>query len=236
MELLKVNINKAGYYRNNDVINNVTLSVKAGELVGLIGPNGAGKSTTLKAIMGLVPVFNGCIEFARNAKKYSYIPEQPVIYEGLTLWEHLELAAAVYAMDQREFLLKAEDLLKLFHLTEFKHHLPTTFSKGMQQKTMLILGFLIGPLVYVVDESFVGLDPMGIKDFLLLLEIARSHGAGVLLSTHMLDTAEKICNSFLLMNEGTVVARGNLEEIRELCGLSQGSLFDCFLKLLERHS
>lgn len=233
MELLKVNINKAGYSKNNDVIKNVVLSVKAGELVGLIGPNGAGKSTTIKSIMGLLPVLDGQVEFAGNGRTYSYIPEQPVIYEGLTLWEHLDLAAAAYEMDQNEFKTRAEELLKLFHLTEFKHDLPTAFSKGMQQKVMLILGFLIKPLVYVIDEPFVGLDPMGIKDLLSLIDLARARGAGVLMSTHMLDTAEKICSSFMLMNSGTIVAQGNLDEIREQSHLPEGSLFDCFVKLME---
>ncbi|HVJ49435.1 ABC transporter ATP-binding protein [Desulfitobacterium sp.] len=210
MELLRVNINKAGYSRDKDAIKNVALSVKSGELVGLIGPNGAGKSTTIKAIMGLLPVLDGQVEFAGNGRRYSYVPEQPVLYEGLTLWEHLELAAAVYEIGQHEFVTRAEDLLKLFCLTEFKHHLPSTFSKGMQQKVMLILGFLIEPLVYVIDEPFVGLDPLGIKDFLNLINLARANGAGVLMTTHMLDTAEKICSSFALMNGGTVVDRGNL--------------------------
>ncbi|WP_407305603.1 ABC transporter ATP-binding protein [Desulfosporosinus sp. SB140] len=233
MELLKVTINHAGYSGNTDVIKKVDLSVKSGELIGLIGPNGAGKSTTIKAIMGLLPVMDGKVEFAGEGRNYSYIPEQPVLYERLTLWEHLELAAAVYEMERNVFLSRAEDLLKLFHLSEVKHHLPGTFSKGMQQKVMLILGFLLEPAVYVVDEPFLGLDPRGTKDFLSHLNQARVKGAGVLMSTHVLDTAEKICDSFVLMNAGTVVAAGNLMEIRKQCQLPEGSLFECFDQLLE---
>ena len=233
MELLTVNINHAGYPGNPDVIKNVILSVKPGELVGLIGPNGAGKSTTIKAIMGLLSVMEGKVEFAGENKNYAYIPEQPVLYEGLTLWEHLELAAAAYEIERNEFVPRAEELLKIFRLTEDKHHLPGTFSKGMQQKVMLILGFLLEPSVYVVDEPFMGLDPKGTKDFLAHLNEARAKGAGVLMCTHILDTAEKICSSFVLMNAGTVVARGTIMEIREQCQLPQGSLLDCFDKLLE---
>ena len=178
MELLTVNINHAGYPGNPDVIKNVILSVKPGELVGLIGPNGAGKSTTIKAIMGLLSVMEGKVEFAGENKNYAYIPEQPVLYEGLTLWEHLELAAAAYEIERNEFVPRAEELLKIFRLTEDKHHLPGTFSKGMQQKVMLILGFLLEPSVYVVDEPFMGLDPKGTKDFLAHLNEARAKGAG----------------------------------------------------------
>ena len=233
MELLNVNINHAGYSGNKDIIKNVALSVKSGELVGLLGPNGAGKSTTIKAIMRLLPVMEGNVEFAGESKNYAYIPEQPVLYEGLTLWEHLELAAAAYEIERNEFVPKAEELLKLFCLTEVKHHLPDTFSKGMQQKVMLILGFLLEPSVYVVDEPFMGLDYRGTKDFLAHLNQARAKGAGVLMCTHILGTAEKICSSFVLMNAGTVVARGNFMEIREQCQLPEGSLAECFDKLLE---
>lgn len=233
MELLKVDINHAGYSDNKDVIKNVVLSLKSGELVGLIGPNGAGKSTTIKAIMGLLPVMDGKVEFAGESKNYTYIPEQPVLYEGLTLWEHLELAASAYEIERKVFVPRAEELLKLFRLAEVKHHLPGTFSKGMQQKVMLVVGFLLDPSVFVVDEPFMGLDPRGTKDFLAYLNQARAEGAGVLMCTHILDTAERICSSFVLMNAGTVVARGDLKEIREQCQLTNGSLLDCFDKLLE---
>lgn len=233
MELLSVTINHAGYSDKSDVIKKVDLSVKSGELVGLIGPNGAGKSTTIKAIMGLLPVMDGQVKFAGESKNYSYIPEQPVLYERLTLWEHLELAAAACEIEREVFLARAEGLLKLFHLTEVKHQLPGTFSKGMQQKVMLILGFLFEPAVYVVDEPFLGLDPRGTKDFLAHLNKARAKGAGVLMSTHVLDTAEKICDSFVLMNAGTVVAAGDLDEIRRQSQLPEGSLFECFDHILE---
>lgn len=237
MELLNVTIDHAGYSgKKADVIKNVTLSVKSGELVGLIGPNGAGKSTTIKGILGLLPVMSGKVEISGENRNYAYIPEQPVLYEGLTLWEHLELAAAAYEIDREVFVPKAEELLKLFRLTEVKHHLPDTFSKGMQQKVMLILGFLLEPAVYVVDEPFMGLDPRGTKDFLALLDQARAQGAGVLMCTHILDTAEKICSSFVLMNAGTVLTRGTLLEIRQQCQLPEGSLFDCFDKLVESTS
>ena len=237
MELLNVTIDHAGYSaKKSDVIKKVTLSVKSGELVGLIGPNGAGKSTTIKGILGLLPVMVGKVEIAGNNKNYAYIPEQPVLYEGLTLWEHLELAAAAYDMDRDVFVPKAEELLELFRLAEVKHHLPGTFSKGMQQKVMLILGFLLEPAVYVVDEPFMGLDPRGTKDFLALLGQARAQGAGVLMCTHILDTAEKICSSFVLMNAGTVLTHGTLLEIREQCQLPDGSLFDCFDQLVESTS
>jgi ABC-2 type transport system ATP-binding protein len=156
------------------------------------------------------------------------------LYEGLTLWEHLEFASSVYEIDRLKFLNITEELLKLFRLAHVRHNFPTTFSKGMQQKVMLILGFLLRPSLYVIDEPFIGLDPIGIRDFLSLIQQARDEGAGVLMSTHSLDTAEKICSSFVLINEGTVLAKGNLQEIREQSQQINGSLFACFHKLLEK--
>ncbi|KJR45097.1 ABC transporter, ATP-binding protein [Desulfosporosinus sp. I2] len=234
MDIVKVNIKSAGYTANKPIIKNVALNVGSGELIGLIGPNGAGKSTIIKAIMGLLPEHDSKVEFGGSYKNYSYIPEQPVLYEGLTLWEHLEFAASVYEIDRLEFLNETEGLLKLFRLTHVRHNMPTTFSKGMQQKVMLILGFLLRPSLYIIDEPFIGLDPIGIKDFLSLIQQAKNQGAGVLMSTHSLDTAEKICTSFVLINDGAILAKGNLQEIREQSQLINGSLFDCFIELLEK--
>jgi len=232
MELLKVDIRHAGYSKNNSVIGDISFSLCQGDLVGLIGPNGAGKSTAIKAILQLLPYMEGEILFCGERRKYAYITEQPVFYEELSLWEHLELAAAAYALPGDKFVQKAEELLTLFHLQKVKHNLPVSFSKGMQQKVMLILGFLIDPDVFIVDEPFVGLDPRATKDFLALLDLARKQGAGVLMSTHVLDTAERICNSFVLLADGKSVSQGSLEQIRLECGLPGASLFDCFDHLL----
>ncbi|WP_010272761.1 ABC transporter ATP-binding protein [Paenibacillus senegalensis] len=227
--LLKVQIEEAGYEGKRGVIRDVAFQLEAGEWVGLIGPNGAGKSTTIKAILGQLKDMKGTLS---RQGTYSYIPEHPILYERLTLWEHLELAASAWKIEDAQFIKRANELLDIFRMQAVKHHLPSSFSKGMQQKVMLILAFLQKPDVFIVDEPFIGLDPRAIKDFLELLEDARQQGAGVLMSTHVLDTAERICDQFLLMNEGRLVASGNLQAIREQCGLTQGSLFECFNSLL----
>lgn len=114
--------------------------------------------------------------------------------------------------------------------------MPANFSKGMQQKVMLVIGFLIKPDVYIVDEPFMGLDPRAIKEFLQLLEKERERGAGILVSTHQLDVAERICRSLLLISDGHIAANGTLAEIQSQCDLPCGSLFDCFNKILEEKS
>ncbi|WP_369345603.1 AAA family ATPase [Caldalkalibacillus mannanilyticus] len=129
--------------------------------------------------------------------------------------------------------MRAEQLLERFKLREEKHHLPPSFSKGMQQKLMIILAFLIQPDLYIVDEPFVGLDPTATKVFLELLSQERQRGAGILMSTHVLDTAEKICERFVLLNGGRIIAQGNLAEIQKQCGLESSSLLECFNHLVE---
>lgn len=226
--LLTVNIEEAGYDGNHSTIEQIGFTVKSGQLTGLIGPNGAGKSTTIKAILGLLTKVRGSINFTKSGTNYAYIPEQPVYYETLTLWEHLSLASAVYGMDESVLEREGNALLERFRMTEVKHHLPDGFSKGMRQKMMLMIGFLIRPDIYIVDEPFVGLDPRATNDFLVLLEEERQRGAGVLMCTHVLDTAERICDDFVLLADGRMVVRGKLDDVRSLASLPEGTLFDCF--------
>ena len=231
--MLQVDIEYAGYSEKEMVIQDISFSIQPGELIGLIGPNGAGKSTTIKTIIGMMKHWKGNLDFGKDSARssYSYIPEQPILYDELTLWEHLELAAAAYGMDRASFEKEAHHLLDKFRLQEAKHLLTTGFSKGMQQKTMLMLCFLIKPDLYIVDEPFIGLDPRAIQTFLHFLEEERRRGAGVLMSTHVLDTAERICDSFILIDQGRIVAKGTLGQIRTQCGLPEATLFECFNQL-----
>ncbi|WP_331710005.1 ABC transporter ATP-binding protein [Paenibacillus swuensis] len=229
-------IRNAGYAYNQHIIHDIEFSVKPGELVGLIGVNGAGKSTTIRAILGLLEYSDADIRFGSKdsaGAKYSYIPEQPILYDGLTLWEHLELAAAAYGLEESRFHQQAEALLIRFRLNDARHHLPQSFSKGMQQKLMLIISMLIQPDYYIIDEPFIGLDPFATRDFLEFLIGERSRGAGILMSTHVLDTAEKICDSFLVIHQGKLTAQGDLRKLRRLSGVTANeSLFECFLQMV----
>lgn len=230
--VLRIAIAEAGYEEDKPIIRDIQLQVKPGELVGLIGPNGAGKSTTVKTILGLLSHMKGQVELGGKHKRYAYVPEQPVYYEYFTLWEHLRLAASAFGLSEDEFEDKAAALLDRFRLTEQKHQYPAHFSKGMQQKLMLIIAFLLEPDIYIVDEPFVGLDPRATSDFLELLMSELSRGAGVLMSTHVLDTAEKICQGFVLINGGAVVAQGTLQQVRVDAGCAEdASLSECFLAL-----
>lgn len=232
MSLLSVSIEQAGYAEKKQCIENIVFTVEPGELIGLIGSNGAGKSTTIKAILGLLEHINGDIMFEAGAN-YSYIPERPIFYNELTLWEHLDFIAAVEGLDDQVYKKYAEQLLDLYKLTEVAHHFPSTYSKGMQQKAMLILSLIIRPSIYLIDEPFVGLDPDAMKWFLKSIQSERERGAGMIMSTHVLDTAERVCDRFLLVHKGKLAAQGTLAEIQEQCRRPNGSLYDCFHAIAE---
>lgn len=229
-KLIEIKIDKAGYADKPNAIHTIHFTLAQGELVGLIGANGAGKSTTIKAIIGSLPKFKGEILFDEE-EHYAYVPEQPVFYESLTLWEHIEFAAAAFELVQWEE--RADQLLTRFRLSDVRHHFPSGFSKGMRQKVMLVLAFLTQPAFYIIDEPFIGLDPHAMKELTNLLVAEKRRGAAILMSTHVLDTAEKLCDRFLLIADGTLVENGTLADLRVKSGLASGSLLDCFDRLWE---
>lgn len=232
MPLLNVKIKEAGYEREHPIIHNIQFNVQEGELIGLIGPNGAGKSTTIKTILGLLENIKGDVLF-KLGTKYSYIPERPIFYDELTLWEHLDFIASVEGMEDQIYKQQAKELLEKYTLADHAHEFPGKYSKGMQQKAMLILSMITNPDVYIIDEPFIGLDPNAMKLFLESIQAERKRGAGILMSTHVLDTAEKVCDRFLIIHKGQLHAVGTLDEIREQCNLPNGSLYDCFHLIAE---
>ncbi len=235
LNLLTVNLKRAGYDDDMKVIENIAITVSAGEMVGLIGPNGAGKSTTIKTLLGMNPYFEGEVTLPAN-KSYAYIPEKPVFYYDMTLWEHIDLMASLLELKEEEWKGSVRQLLELFDLEKVIHESPATFSKGMQQKSMLVFALMARPALYVVDEPFIGLDPIATKKLLHLFAEEQKRGAGILMCTHVLDTAEKICDRFILLTDGKVKASGTLQAIQESCGQPGASLLDCFYTLSTRDS
>ena len=230
-----------GYAEETPVIHNINFDVRAQEIVGLIGMNGAGKSTILKTILGLLPPHEGKVRVdgvtleedpAAFRSKIAYIPETPKLYEELTLWEHMRLTAMVYKIDEQTFRARAERLLGIFRMSEQVDAFPGTFSKGMQQKVMILCAFLVEPALFIVDEPFVGLDPLAIQSLLELLTEMREQGASVLISTHILATAERYCDRFVLINRGRVALHGTLDDMREQAGMPGALLDEMFVKVV----
>jgi ABC-2 type transport system ATP-binding protein len=229
-----------GGYTHKNVLHGISFEVKPREIVGLIGLNGAGKSTTIKHIIGLMQPKKGQVSI--NGKTYretkdtyrtqfTYIPEMPVLYDELTLEEHLRLTAMAYNLTKEQYESRVKPLLKEFRLEKKMKGFPIHFSKGMRQKVMIMSAFLVEPSLYIVDEPFVGLDPLGIQSYLQWMNEMRENGAGVLMSTHILATAERYCDRFVILHDGKIRAQGTLVELQREFNKPNATLDDLYIEL-----
>ncbi|CUY01316.1 ABC transporter ATP-binding protein [Staphylococcus epidermidis] len=234
-----------GGYGKKPVIKDLNFELEKGEIVGLIGLNGAGKSTTIKHMLGLINPMEGKLSISNikinedienYRRKLSYIPESPVIYDELTLEEHIEMTAMAYQLSREEAMRRAKPLLKVFRLENELKVFPSHFSKGMKQKVMIICAFIVDPELYIIDEPFLGLDPLGIQSMLDLMVEKRNENRTVLMSTHILATAERYCDRFIILDKGEIVAFGNLEELREQTGLKDKTLDDIYIHVTQGSS
>ncbi|EAC3909761.1 ABC transporter ATP-binding protein [Listeria monocytogenes] len=229
-----------GGYTKRPVLKDISFAIEEKQIVGLIGLNGAGKSTTIKHITGLMHPKQGTIKINGHQlvedtetyrKQFSYIPETPVLYEELTLKEHLELTGMAYGISEEELQARMKPLLKEFRLEKKLNWFPAHFSKGMKQKVMIMSAFLIEPKLYIIDEPFVGLDPLGIQSLLNWMDEMRSKGASILMSTHILATAEKYCNTFIIIHQGEIRAEGTLKDLQTNFEMPGASLDEIYIQL-----
>ena len=234
-----------GGYGKKPVIKDLNFELEKGEIVGLIGLNGAGKSTTIKHMLGLINPMEGKLSISNikinedienYRRKLSYIPESPVIYDELTLEEHIEMTAMAYQLSREEAMRRAKPLIKVFRLENELKVFPSHFSKGMKQKVMIICAFIVDPELYIIDEPFLGLDPLGIQSMLDLMVEKRNENQTVLMSTHILATAERYCDRFIILDKGEIVAFGNLDELREQTGLKDKTLDDIYIHVTQGSS
>lgn len=234
-----------GGYGKKPVIKDLNFELEKGEIVGLIGLNGAGKSTTIKHMLGLINPMEGKLSISNikinedienYRRKLSYIPESPVIYDELTLEEHIEMTAMAYQLSREVAMRRAKPLLKVFRLENELKVFPSHFSKGMKQKVMIICAFIVDPELYIIDEPFLGLDPLGIQSMLDLMVEKRNENRTVLMSTHILATAERYCDRFIILDKGEIVAFGNLDELREQTGLKDKTLDDIYIHVTQGSS
>ncbi|KRM87971.1 ABC transporter ATP-binding protein [Lacticaseibacillus thailandensis] len=234
--------NVSGGYGRVPVLHDVTFSVPDGQVVGLIGLNGAGKSTTIKHIIGLLQPQTGTITvdgltLASDANAYrgsiAYVPETPVLYPELTLREHLELAMMAYGLDQQQAWHKLDRLLAMFRLDNKLDWFPDNFSKGMKQKVMIASAFMTDAQLFIIDEPFTGLDPVAVHDLITLVNEQKARGAAVLMSTHVLATAQEYADGFVLLRDGQVRAQGSLSALRDEFNLPNASLDDIYMAMTQ---
>ena len=221
-------------------VDRVSLEARPGEIHGFLGPNGAGKTTTIRIIAGLLKptagrvVVNGHdLATDPEAAKASlgFIPDRPFIYEKLTAGEFLRFHAGLYGIDGAEVDTRVGKMLELFELREWEQELVEAFSHGMKQRLVMCAAFLHRPQAVLVDEPMVGLDPRGARLIKNVFRRMAERGVAILMSTHTLEVAQEMCDRISIIAKGKIIARGTVDELRQLAGAEDAQLTPVFLKL-----
>ncbi len=222
-------------------VDDLSLSVRSGELFAFLGPNGAGKTTTIKLITGLLRPDRGdirvCVHHIGSngiaAKaQLAYVPDQPFLYEKLTGREFLYFVAELYGIENRRRDEVLEGLIARLGIGDFLDHLTESYSHGMKQKVVLAAALLHDPTVLVIDEPMVGLDPRTIRAVKDLFVEHTRRGRTVFMSTHTLDIAEAVADRIGIIHHGKLIAIGTLSELRDRAR-QEHSLEEIFLQLTE---
>lgn len=233
------NISKA-YLKNKNIIENLNLTIKNGEIFGFLGPNGAGKTTTIKMITGIIKPSNGEVyidgisikEKPLEAKKnFSYVPDSPDMFLSLTGNEYLNFMADMYNIPLKIRTERINNFAMQFEIIENLDQKILEYSHGMRQKIVLIGALLNDSNNLILDEPMVGLDP---KAAYVLKKIMREYANAnktVLFSTHVLEIAEKICDRVCIINKGEIIAIGTIDEIKQK--FNNGTLENIFLEITE---
>lgn len=234
--MLRIKNYSMEYVKNKRVINNLTLSVREGDIYAFVGRNGAGKTTTLKSIVGINHITEGDIllndvSIQKDPIKYksmlAYVPDNPILYEHLTGIQYLDFIADIYDLTYREREERIEKYAKKFELFNDLGNLISSYSHGMKQKLVLIAAFMHDPLLYVLDEPFVGLDPKATFTLKEELKKKASEGKIIFFSTHVLDVAEKLCNRIAIIKDGKLLVDGDMDRV-----IKDKSLEQVFMELV----
>ena len=225
------------------VVDNLHIQVKKGEVYGFLGPNGAGKTTTIRMLTGLLEPSSGEAyicgydinkEPAKAKALMAYVPDQPKLYGKLTAQEFLLLIADLYQIPRNISRKRSEQLLTMFGLIERGNELLEGYSHGMLQKVVLSSALIHQPQVILLDEPTVGLDPASARLIKDVLQKMAEMGAAILVSTHILEIAERMCNRVGILDNGKLIAEGSPAELRAQTGNANESLEDIFLELTNK--
>ncbi|NNE21422.1 MAG: ABC transporter ATP-binding protein [Rhizobiales bacterium] len=207
-------------YGNFAAVKDLSFEVGAGDILGLVGSNGAGKTTTLRTLSGIIAPTAGSLEVAGHdivnasiAAKHSlgYIPDDPRLFDTLTVWEHLAFSAAAYGVTGFEQI--AEELLTSFDLMDKRDSLAHDLSRGMRQKVAIASAYLHDPKVILFDEPLTGLDPRGIRAIQQSMRDRAEAGAAVVISSHLLSLVENLCSHLLVLVNGECRLFGTMDEV-----------------------
>ena len=222
------------------VIGGLDLSIASGEFYALLGPNGVGKTTTLRMIAGVMRPDAGSISvFGRDvladplgAKAImAWLPDEPLLYDRLSPMEYLEFVAGLWRVEPGLARQRAEELMETLGLWAHRNERCEGFSRGMKQKTVLAGALIHEPQFLLLDEPFTGLDAASSRLVKEILQARVRAGAAVILTTHMLDVAERLATRIGIISGGILLAEGDLEALQRQAGRHDGSLEDVFLQL-----
>lgn len=222
-----------------DAVADLSFELSAGEVVGLLGPNGAGKTTTLKLLLGMLRPTQGsaqvlgldCTLEARAVKeRLGYSPDEPSFYNFLTGRETIDFVLSVRGLDEKAAWPRLEPLVAMLDFSSQLDVLTSNYSHGTKKKLALLVALAHEPRVLLLDEPTNGLDPPTAHRVRELLQEKARAGCAILVSTHLLDMADRLCDRVLILNKGRMIAEGTPESVRER--VSAESLEDAFLKLV----
>ena len=214
-------INFSKSYGEKKAVDNLSFKVESGDICAFVGPNGAGKTTTLKAICGILDFENGDIlidglSIKTNPleckKKLAYLPDNPDLYEFLKGIDYLNFICDIYKVgeERRDLIKKYGDL---FELTGFLGNTINTYSHGMKQKLAIISALIHKPRLLLLDEPFVGLDPVSSHNLKEIMKELTKDGVAILFSTHVLEVAEKLCNKVAVIKKGKLIVFDSMKKV-----------------------
>ena len=230
-------------YGNLVAVDNLNLLIPKGEIFGFIGPNGAGKTTTINMIGGILAPTSGTVMICginmesdpeKAKRKIGFIPERPYLYEKLTGMEFLKFIADLYGVGEDAFLIKSQEKLEMFFLSDWSNDLIESYSHGMKQRLVMAAALVHDPEVIIVDEPMVGLDPLAIKMVKNLFRNLAKQGVTIFISTHTLEVAEDICDRIGIIHKGSLIASGTPEELKRQVNETGADLEQVFIRLTEQ--
>ena len=222
-------------------VDELSLEVRPGELYALLGPNGAGKTTALRMVAGLLKPDQGAISIfgvdalaapAKAKQITAWVPDEPMLYDRLTPWEYLELIAGLWSLEPRAAEARAETLLRRLGLWEQRGQRCEAFSRGMKQKTALAGALLHEPKLLLLDEPLTGLDALMAREVKDILRELVAAGASLVLTTHILEVAERLADRIGILYRGRLLAEGTMAELRRRSG-GATTLEDVFVALTQ---
>jgi len=221
-------------------VDDLSFDVASGSVYGLLGPNGSGKSTTMRMLLGLLRPDEGTAringydirkELVKAKKVMGYVPENPVLPERMTGWEYVNYVADIWRIPRGvEREEDIEDLLVLLNIQDASNDLIEAYSKGMAKKISLVAALIHRPKVLILDEVQAGIDPRGAATIKEILNGLKDRGASILMSTHILEIAEQMCDRIGIIDEGELIAEGTMDELRQKAE-GEESLEEIFLDL-----